>query len=56
MKLKNEKDPKHAEFEKQMLTFLKDLPFQNQMDIYAYFNKLNSLVPFSKDWKNVNKR
>jgi hypothetical protein len=56
MKLKNENDPNHAEFEKQMLTFLKDLPFQNQMDIYSYFNKLNTLVPFSKDWKNVNKR
>ena len=56
MKLKKENDPKHAECEQQLLTLLKDLPFQNQMDVYSYFNKLNSLVPFSKDWKNVNKR
>jgi len=55
-KLKKENSPNLAETEQQLLTLLKSLPFKEQMDVYAYLNKLNTLVPFSKDWKNVNKR
>ena len=48
-------EPKSVELEETLLTIIKGLPFKAQMDFYAYLSKLDNLVPFSEDWKSVDK-